>query len=269
MNSLENTKQLADKIRRHVIKMTHKGKASHVASALSIADLLSVMYGLVLNVSPDSVRDPNRDRLILSKGHACTALYGALAEKGFFPVEWLDTFYQNSGRLFGHATLGTPGVEFSTGSLGHGLPVSCGLALAGKHDGLSYRVFTILSDGECDEGSVWEAALFAAQHNLDNLIAIIDYNKMQALGPTVEIIDLSPLNEKWSAFGWEVLEIDGHDHMAIQTAFDQIPFCPNKPSCLITHTVKGKGVSFMENKLEWHYKSPNSKEVELALNELA
>ena len=265
---IQQTKKLANEIRRHAITMIAKAKASHIGSSFSMADILSVLYTVILRITPETVAEKTRDRLILSKGHGCAALYATLAAKGFFPLEWLDGFYQNGGKLLGHATFGIPGIEFSTGSLGHGLPVSCGFALAGKHDGLDYRVFTILSDGECDEGSNWEAALFAAQHKLDNLVAIIDYNKLQALGFTHDVIDLEPLAEKWGAFGWAVREVDGHDHSALASFLSQVPFATGKPSCLIAHTIKGKGVSFMENKLVWHSKAPDADELHRALTEL-
>ncbi|MGQ9851552.1 MAG: transketolase, partial [Aggregatilineaceae bacterium] len=210
-----------------------------------------------------------RDRFVLSKGHGCAALYAVLAECGFFPLEWLDTFYQNGSRLPGHAThTHVPGIEVSTGSLGHGLSIACGMALAAKRDGKPYRVFALLSDGECDEGSTWEAVLFASHHRLDNLIAIVDYNKIQSLGRVEEVINLEPLAEKWRSFGWAVREIDGHDVLEIEDALSQVPFEAGRPSCVIAHTVKGKGVSFMEDKLLWHYRSPQGEEYEAALAEL-
>lgn len=260
---------LANRIRQHVLKMTYHAKSAHVGTSLSMADLLAVVYGGVLHVDPSRPGWPERDRFILSKGHGCAGLYAVLAERGFFPGEWLDNFYQDGSRLAGHVThTGIPGVDASTGALGHGLSIACGMALVGKRDGRSYRVFTMLSDGECDEGSTWEAVLFAPQHGLDNLIAIVDYNKIQSLGTVKEVLDLEPLVAKWEAFSWAVREIDGHDFEQIEGSLKDIPFKPGQPSCIIAHTVKGKGVSFMENKLLWHYRSPDGEELRRALAEL-
>jgi transketolase len=204
----------------------------------------------------------------LSKGHAAAGYYAVLAECGFFPTAWLESFYINGARLAGHATCGIPGVEMSSGALGHGLSMAAGMALAGKRDQEFYRVFAVLSDGECDEGSTWEAAMFSAHHHLSNLTAIIDYNKIQALGYTREIIDLEPFSDKWKAFGWAVREVDGHDINALESTLATLPFEPYKPSCLIAHTVKGKGVSFMEDDLLWHYRNPQDEEYEKAMQEL-
>ena len=246
--------------------MVHSASASHVGSCLSIADILAVLYGGVLRVDAGRPNWPERDRFVLSKGHAAAALYAVLAECGFFPKEWLDTYCQDGSRLAGHVTShGVPGVEVSTGSLGHGLSIACGMALAAKRDKRPFRVFALLSDGECDEGSIWEAALFAPHHRLDNLVAIVDYNKIQSFGTVKEVLDLHPLADKWRAFRWAVREIDGHDYAEIQAALAAIPFEPGKPSAVIAHTVKGKGVSFMENQLAWHYKSPNEEQLAAAL----
>lgn len=268
-SDLAKFRDLAVKIRAHALCMTHKANASHIGSCLSIADILAVLYGGVLQL--DSARPdwPDRDRFILSKGHGCAALYAVLAEQGFFAKEWLETYCQDGAHLAGHITHhGVPGVEVSTGSLGHGLPIGCGMALAGKHDNQPYRVFVLLSDGECDEGSTWEAALFAPHHHLDNLIAIIDYNKIQSFGTVKEVLDLEPLTGKWRAFGWAVQEINGHDFGQIDDALKRVPFKIAQPSCIIAHTIKGKGVSFMENQLAWHYKSPNAEQLHQALAEL-
>jgi len=234
-----------------------------------MVELLAVLYAKVLRVRPEQPTWPDRDRFILSKGHGCAAYYAVLAETGFFPLAWLDTFYQNGSRLAGHATHnGVPGIEISTGSLGHGLSVATGMALAGKQDAQLWRVFCLLSDGECDEGSNWEPILFAPQHHLDNLIAIVDYNKIQSLGTVKEVMNLEPFVDKWRAFGWAVREIDGHNLGEVEATLTCLPFEPGRPSCIIAHTVKGKGVSFMENKLLWHYRTPQGKEYEAALAEL-
>lgn len=267
-----NTKDLSEQaknMRRMVINMVLKAQTSHVGAALSIVDLLVVLYGNILKINPRKVDDPDRDRFILSKGHACTALYAALMENGFFPSEYMNEYCCNNGKLWGHPNyFSAPGIEFSTGSLGHGLSVGAGLALAGKIDQKTYRTFVLLGDGECNEGQVWEAAMFASQHGLDNLIAIIDYNKLQGFGRAEEIISMEPFKEKWSSFGWDVKEIDGHDLQKIDQSLSAVPFVSGRPSLVIAHTVKGKGVSFMEDKLEWHYKSPNAEQSELAIKEI-
>lgn len=264
-----DTRELARRIRLHSVNMTSRGGSSHVGAALSMADLVAVLYGSVLNVDPQSPKKPDRDRFILSKGHAGAAIYAALAETGFFPVEKLLTHYQDGSDLSGHVShKGIPGVEFSTGSLGHGLPVGTGMAYSGKLDGASHRVVVLLSDGECDEGSNWEAILFAGHHRLDNLVVVIDYNKIQSLGPVAETLQLEPFADKWRSFGWCVVEADGHDHDALQAAFDSLPFSSGKPSVLIAHTTKGKGVSFMENSVLWHYRTARGEELAAALMEL-
>jgi transketolase len=249
--------------------MTHTAKAAHVGTSLSMADLLAVLYGGVLRIDPARPDWAERDRLILSKGHGCAGLYAVLAERGFFPLEWLDQFYQDGSRLAGHIThVGVPGVEVSTGALGHGLSIGCGMALAGKRDGRPFRVFALLSDGECDEGSVWEAIMFASHHGLDNLTAIVDYNKIQALGCVQEILDPEPIVARWSSFGWATREINGHNFEEILTATDCLPFERGKPSVIIAHTVKGKGVSFMENNVLWHYRAPDDHEYNMARKEI-
>ena len=266
---LHTLEGFAARIRKQTVRMVNHAQSAHVGSSLSMADLLAALYGKFLRVRPSEPDWADRDRFILSKGHACAGLYATLAELGFFPKEWLDTFYQNGGRLAGHAThTGVPGIEVSTGSLGHGLPLACGMALAAKRDDRSYRVFAVLSDGECDEGSTWEAALFAPQHRLDNLVAIVDYNKIQSLGRVKEVLDLDPLGKKWETFGWAVEEIDGHDMAEIAQHLTQLPFQSGKPNCIIAHTVKGKGVSFMEDKLLWHYRNPTAEDVAQAIEEI-
>jgi transketolase len=259
---------LARKVRERVLRMSSRARSSHIGSCFSAAELLAVLYGEWLRVDPREPQAPARDRFILSKGHACAALYAVLAERGFFPVEWLDSFYQDGSRLPGHVTVGVPGVEISTGALGHGLAIGAGMALAGKRDNALYRVVVMLSDGECDEGATWEAALLAPHHRLDNLTAIVDYNKIQSLGWVKDILDLEPLADKWRAFGWSVREIDGHDVDVIRRALGATPFEQGRPSCLVAHTIKGKGVSFMEGQLLWHYRAPDQEELARALAEL-
>lgn len=249
--------------------MTNRAKSSHVGSSLSMAELLAVLYAKVLRVKPDDPDWSERDRFILSKGHGCAALYAVLAESGFFPLEWLETFYLNGSRLAGHATHSqVPGVEISTGSLGHGLSIATGMALAAQRDKKTYRVFCLLSDGECDEGSTWEPILFAAHHKLDNLVAMVDYNKIQSLGTVREVLDLEPFADKWRAFNWAVREVDGHNADEVETVLSSVPFEAGRPSCIVAHTVKGKGVSFMENLLLWHYRSPQKEEYDAAMAEL-
>ncbi len=262
---VEASRQLALRLRRRSLEMIHRARSSHVGSALSMADLLAVLYGGVLRVKPDEPKWPERDRFVLSKGHACAALYAVLAEVGFFPEEELKTFYKDASRLAGHATTSAPGIEVSTGSLGHGLPVACGMALAGQRDGAAYRVVAMLSDGECDEGSNWEAALFAAHHRLDNLVVVIDYNKIQSLGNVADIMALEPLADKWRAFNWGVVEVDGHDIAALDAALHHLPATAGRPTCVIAHTIKGKGVPFMEHRLAYHYQPPTDDELARAL----
>lgn len=261
-------RELAYRIRKHCCEMTGRANASHIGSSLSMADMLAVLYAEVLRFDPRRPDWADRDRFILSKGHGCAALYAVLAEYGYFPLAELETYYRNGTRLAGHTMHNVPGVELSAGSLGHGLPVATGIALAAKRDGKPHRAFCMLSDGECDEGSVWEPALFAPQHKLDNLVVLIDYNKIQSLGNVADVIDLAPLAEKWTAFGWGAREIDGHDIPAIQQALADTPFIPGRPSCIVAHTVKGKGVSYMEHKLLWHYRAPRGQDLETALADL-
>jgi transketolase len=265
----EAARALARTIRRHVVQMTHRAKASHVGTSLSMAEILAVLYGGILRVDPSTLDSPDRDRFVLSKGHGCAGLYAVLAERGFFPVTRLAEFYQDGTRMAGHVTRGgIPGVEVSTGALGHGLSIACGMALAGRRDRRRFRVFALLSDGECDEGATWEAALLAAHHRLDALIAIVDYNKIQSLGTVKEVMDLDPFAEKWRSFRWAVREVDGHDVDAVAAALHDVPFESGRPTCLIAHTVKGKGVSFMEDKLLWHYRAPLGDDRATAMREL-
>lgn len=264
------TKALAKRVRLHALRMTSRGGSSHIGSAFSIADVLAVLYGGgVLRVDPSDPQWELRDRFIISKGHAGAALYAVLAETGFFSVERLKDHYRDGSSLSGHAShKGIPGVELSTGSLGHGLGVGVGMAKALKLRGGPQRVFVLLSDGECDEGSNWEAILFAAHHDLDNLIAIIDYNKIQSLGPVAETIALEPFPEKWRAFNWSVVEVDGHNHDELGAALHHVPAVKGRPTVLIAHTTKGKGVSFMENTVLWHYRTARGEEFDAALREL-
>lgn len=251
---------LAWHIRRHGIEMTHLSKGSHIGSILSVSDIVAVLYADVANVDPSDPEHDGRDRIILSKGHAGAAMYAALAEKGFFDIAELSTHYADGSRLSGHVShKGVPGVEFSTGSLGHGLSVAAGMAYAAKKDGKSHRVFVILGDGECDEGSVWEAALVANHYRLDNLVAVIDHNRMQSLDFCEDTIALEPFADKWRAFGWTVLTVDGHDHDQLRTAFADAQASPG-PTAILAETVKGKGISFMENDILWHYRFPHEGE---------
>lgn len=259
---------LAARIRTTSLKAISKAKAAHIGSALSIADIIAVLYEKILNIEPKHPDSTNRDRFILSKGHACIAVYAALADKKFFSLtELINTYACDHSKFMAHISHQVPGVEFSTGSLGHGLAFAAGKALAGKIRGHTWRVFTLLSDGELGEGSNWEAFMFAAHQELDNLFAIIDYNKLQSLTSVDKTLRLEPLNKKLEAFGWEVLEADGHNHKQLIDALS-LKNVHKKPRVLIAHTTKGKGVSFMENKVEWHYKCPTESELKLALAEI-
>jgi transketolase len=260
---------LARAIRRRVLKMVHRARASHVGTCLSAADLIAVLYGRFLRVDPARPDWPDRDRFILSKGHGGAAVYAVLAERGFFPASWLEHYCADGSKLAGHiAHHGVPGVELSTGSLGHGLPIACGMALGARREGRPYRVWVLLSDGECDEGSNWEAILFAGHHRLDNLVALVDYNKIQSFGAVTEVLELEPLVDKWRAFGWAVRRIDGHDHEQIAEALSAVPLEAGRPSVIIADTVKGKGVSFMEGLLAWHYRPPDDHQLSQALAEV-
>ena len=267
MKNKITTTELSRRIRVDAIKMVNRGGSSHIGSVLSIADILAVLYGEVLQFDTKNPKWDKRDRFILSKGHAGAGVYAALAETGFFDVERLQEHCQNGSVFSGHVShIGIPGVELSTGSLGHGLPVAAGLAYAGKLDKRGHKVFVVMSDGECDEGSNWEAALFAAHHNLDNLVSIIDRNYLQSMTTTENTLRLEPLDEKWKAFGWEVVTVDGHDHDELKEALQTGSH--GRPKCIIAKTIKGKGVSYMENKVEWHYRTPLGKDFEIALKEL-
>ncbi|WP_337098172.1 transketolase [Paenibacillus sp. YIM B09110] len=262
-----NSKQLAWKIRRHAIEMTHLSGGSHIGSVFSIADIIAVLYNDIMTIFPENPRNDLRDRFILSKGHAGAAVYAVLAEKGFFDVRELESHYSNGSKLSGHVShKDVPGVELSTGSLGHGICVGAGMALAAKRDKKKHSVFVIVGDGECNEGSVWEAALFANHYRLSNLTVIIDHNKMQSLDFCENTIELIDLAAKWKAFGWNVTEIDGHDHNQLKNALSRQH--DEKPNCVIANTIKGKGVSFMENDILWHYKAPLGEDYLNAIKEL-
>jgi transketolase len=260
--------ETARAVRSHVLRMTSGGRSSHVGSALSCADILAVLYDLVLRLDETDPEWADRDRFIMSKGHAGAALYAVLGERGFFPTDLLDQHYQNGSFFSGHVShVGVPGVELSTGSLGHGLSVGAGLAWRARQCGEQWRTYVLLGDGECDEGSVWEAAMFAHTHDLHNLVAVVDYNRLQAMGPTEETAKLEPFADKWRAFGWDTIEVDGHDHGQLTAALAILS--PTNPRCVLAHTVKGKGVSFMENDIAWHYQHASDDELRRALDEVA
>ena len=260
--------QIAARLRASALRMVHQAKASHIGSCLSMADLMCCLYWKALRIDPANPAWPDRDRFILSKGHAAAMLYATLAERGFISPALLDDYCKQGCLLTGHANSAVVGVELSTGSLGHGLPVAPGLALAAKRDDRPWRSVVLTSDGELDEGSNWEAILFAPQHKLDNLLLIVDYNKIQSFGRVSEVLELEPLADKFRAFRWSVRSIDGHHYPSILDALSSFPFEPGKPSVLIANTVKGKGVGFMEDQLLWHYRSPNDQQLAEALAEL-
>jgi transketolase len=265
--AIKDLSRRAQRVRSNVLRMAHRGGTPHVASALSCVDLLVALYFRALHVDPADPDEPDRDRLILSKGHGCMALYAVLAERGFFPESLLNEYAQDGGRLAEHpGRRCVPGVELATGSLGHGLSVGVGLAMAARLSRRQSRVFVLMSDAECNEGSVWEAAMFAPAQRLDNLVAIVDYNKWSAMGRTEAMLE--PFVQKWRAFGWLAGEIDGHDPEAIADVLASIPSEQGRPTVIIAHTVKGKGVSFMENNLEWHYRPPDEEDLEKALREI-
>ena len=265
---MSDTAGLARRMRASALQMVHRAKASHIASALSICDIVAVLYGQVLHVDPTQPKAPERDRFILSKGHSCVAVYAALAECGFITATDLLGYGQDHSVLMNHISHKVRGVEFSTGSLGHGLPFGTGKALAAKRQQAAWKTYVLLSDGELGEGSNWEAMMFAAHHGLDNLVAIIDYNKLQSLTTVDKTLRIEPLANKFTAFGWSVQEVDGHDHAALAAALGSAPWSPGKPSMLIAHTTKGKGVGYMEDRVEWHYRTPNAEQLAQALAEL-
>jgi transketolase len=263
-----STVSLARRIRIDALRMTSLGGSSHIGAIFSCADLLAVLYGRFLRIDPERPRSPKRDRFVMSKGHAAAGLYAALAETGFFPSEKLWSHYQDGSDLCGHVTHHLPGIEVSTGALGHGLGIAAGMAYAGHLAQASYRVVCLMSDGECDEGSVWEAVLFAAQHRLANLTVVIDYNRIQGIAPIGDVLELEPFADKWRSFGWLVAEVNGHDHIAVEAALQTGSQDGDRPNCIIARTTKGKGVSFMENTVLWHYRIPRGEEYDAALAEL-
>ena len=265
---VQECRDLAKKVRENCLRMTHRGKSGHVGSMLSMAELISVIYKRVLNVDPNAPDKPDRDRFVLSKGHAGGAVYSVLGEMGFFPKDWYEGYYRDAGKLMGHISHYVPGVEFSTGSLGHGLPVAVGMALAAKTKGKNHRIICLASDGDINEGSTWEALWFAAQHHLDNLTVVLDYNRVQALGHSKDVLDMEPLGDKLIASHWTYKEIDGHDVEAIDAALATLPYEAGKPSWLTARTVKGKGVSWMEDTVACHYGSVTDEELAKALAEI-
>jgi transketolase len=254
--------------RKTILRIIKQAHAGHTGGDLSSVDILNVLYNYVLKVSPETFSDPNRDRFVQSKGHCVEALYTVLSDRGFFPESDLDTLCHYRSRYIGHPTRGVPGIEHNTGSLGHGLAVAVGMAIAGKLDDRPYRVFTLMGDGELGEGSVWEAAMAASHYRLDNLTAIIDRNGLQISGLTEEVNPLEPLAEKFRSFGFAVREVDGNDTLALVEIFNRLPFEPGKPSLVLAHTIKGKGVSFIENVQKWHHRVPSDEEYDTAIHEL-
>jgi transketolase len=254
--------------RRELLQYIKGAGTGHTGGSLSCVDLLNVLYNRVLRVTPDTFTDPQRDRYVQSKGHSVEALYVVLADQGFFPVEALETLCAYGSHFVGHPTRKVPGIEQNTGALGHGLPICVGMALGGKMDCADYRVFTLLGDGELAEGTNWEAAMSAAHYELDNLVAIVDRNRLQITGPTQEVCGSEPLAEKFAAFGWAVREQDGHDLVALEARLQEVPFETGKPSVLIADTIKGKGVSYMENVGLWHHGVPDDDQYATALEEL-
>ncbi len=248
--------QRSKQLRKLIVRGLEGGGRGHIGSSMSLVEIMRVLFDSYLRFRPSDATWPDRDRLVLSKGHGCLALYAILADKGFFDPEELDSFCKFNARLGGHPELGkVPGVEASTGALGHGLPMAVGMALAAKIKKQSHRIVVIMGDGEINEGTVWEAAMSASKHQLTNLIAMVDYNKLQSYGATKEVLDLEPLADKWRAFGFEVVEVDGHDMSALENLVARLPLNAQKPTAVICHTIKGKGIPFAEGKAEWHHKS--------------
>lgn len=267
MNAIE-LKKKSVLYRKNILKYIVGAKAGHTGGSLSCVDVLNVLYNKVMNVGPENFTSPDRDRYIQSKGHCVEALFVVLADKGFFPEKDLETLCKYQSHYIGHPTRKVNGVEQNTGALGHGLPIAVGTALAAKMDEKDFRVFTLLGDGELPEGSNWEAALTASHYKLDNLCAIVDHNKLQITGATKDVMNTTPIDEKFEAFGWAVREVDGNDIDALEAVFSEMPFEVSKPSLIIAHTVKGKGISFMEGVGKWHHGVPDAQQYETALQEL-
>lgn len=268
-NKIEKLKKLAIQVRRDTLSMVYKSKDGHIPSALSIVEILITLYSEILKIDKGDLFNTERDRFILSKGHGCASLYSVLARAGFFSLEELNKFCTKGGILGGHPDHRlVPGIEISTGSLGHGFPMGVGFAMSAKLEKSPRKIYCIVGDGECNEGSIWEAAAISAHRKLDNLIVIIDYNKLQSSGKGVDVQNPYDIKLKWSAFGWETLDIDGHDFTQIHKALSKCPLVKNKPTAIIAHTVKGKGISFMENDNKWHTSIPNEEEYTAALKEL-
>ncbi|MFA5181845.1 MAG: transketolase [Syntrophales bacterium] len=266
---IDRLEQIGREIRGMLVEMSHRTGGAHLGSALSCVDMLVALYWQKMAIDPQMPDDPLRDRFILSKGHAATALYATLAKRGFIPMDLLETYARHGSCLAEHpGPRCAPGVEAATGSLGHGLSLGLGIALAGRIQEQSYNVYVLMSDGECNEGSVWEAAMFAPARRLSNLVALIDFNKWQATGRSREIMAIDPLREKWEAFGWSAYEVDGHDLGALIKIFKSLPDGSGKPTVIIAHTVKGRGISFMEDDNNWHYRIPTAEEVQKAKKEL-
>ncbi len=268
-NRKKELKKIALNVRKGVIEGTFNAKSGHPGGSLSITDIVTYLYFEKMNVNPENPQDENRDRFVLSKGHTAPALYAALALKGFFPVELIKTLRKPDSILQGHPSMRyTPGVDMSTGSLGQGISVACGMALGAKLKGKDFKVYVPLGDGEIEEGQVWEAAMFAGNRKLDNLVAIVDYNNLQIDGSLDEVNSPYPIKEKFEAFNWNVIEINGHCFDQIEEAFNKADECKGKPTCIVAKTVKGKGVSFMEDKCDWHGSAPNAEQYEQAMAEL-
>ena len=266
---INELRRISADIKLGALEAVHSAKSGHPGGSLSISDILAYLYFSEMRVDPKNPRDPDRDRLVLSKGHTAPGLYAALAEKGFFPKEDLKTFRQADSYLQGHPDMKhTPGVDMTTGSLGIGVSAACGMALAGKISKKDYRVYAILGDGEIEEGQVWEAAMFAAHYKLDNLTIFVDFNGLQIDGPITEVVDPTPIDKKYEAFNWNVINIDAHDFNAIESAVNAAKECKGKPTAIICHSIKGKGVSFMENNVKWHGSAPNDEQYEQAVAEI-
>ena len=270
INNIEELQEIAKKIRRGIIESVYRGQSGHPGGSLSIADIMAVLYFYEMNIDSENPKDENRDRLVLSKGHCAPALYSALANRGFFDVEELQTLRNIESRLQGHPDMKhIPGVDMTTGSLGQGLSSANGMAIAGKLDNKDYRVYCILGDGEIEEGQIWEAAMASSKYKLDNLCVIVDNNNLQIDGTIEEVMSSYPIDEKFKSFGFQVINIDGHNIQEIIDAFDVARNIKEKPTCIISKTIKGKGVSFMENQVGWHGKAPNEEQYSQAMEELS